>query len=482
MSKAWRIAGAELALLSRSRAAIIGVVALLLLSAIAAVTSAAQMQTELAQREALQQKTDALFEAQPARHPHRMVHYGTYAYRPISPLAAFDPGIDPFTGTTLYLEGHRQNSATFGAVRENSSLMRFGQLTPAFVLQTLVPLLLVFLGFSMVTRERESGALSQLRLHGASGGSILIGKWLALCAVALVALAPALAALVWIGAHFPSESSAAALIGAGFGIYLLVWVSLILGASALVGSSRSSLVILIAAWAFISVIAPRGAAELASRLAPLPTRAETDLRLAAELRTLGDSHNADDPFFAAFRARTLAEHGVTRVEDLPFNFRGAVSAEGEALTSRLFDDYFARTAATQRAQSRFVSALSLASPAIAVRHMSMAGAGADLETHLRFLQQAEAYRFALIQRLNGLHRDLLNFADDARRSSDPDAERRTRVAAQNWAAMPDFAFTPTSANERRNAMAPFLAVLAGWLAFAVLLCGLAANRLNRVEP
>jgi ABC-2 type transport system permease protein len=76
MSKAWRIARAEWALLARSRVALIGMIALVLLSVIAAVTSAAQAQAELTQRQTLQIETDALFEAQPARHPHRMVHYG----------------------------------------------------------------------------------------------------------------------------------------------------------------------------------------------------------------------------------------------------------------------------------------------------------------------------------------------------------------------------------------------------------------------
>jgi ABC-2 type transport system permease protein len=481
MRRALLIAGAELRLLQRSQLAVIGLVSLLLLSAIAAFSSASHMSAERAVRAAHQIETNELFEAQPARHPHRMVHYGTYAYRPVSALASFDPGVDPFAGTTLYLEGHRQNSATFGAVRESSSLMRFGQLTPAFVLQTLAPLLLVFLGFSMVSREAESGALRQLRTHGARGHEIVIGKGIALSLVAFTAMVPALIALGWIAVAAPAEAPAAGVIGAGFALYLLVWVTLIVAASALMKSSRASLVALVAAWAVIAVMAPRGAAELASRWAPLPTRAETDLRLAAELRQMGDSHNPNDPFFTAFRARLLSEHGVTRVEDLPFNYRGALSSEGEALTSSLFDRFFAETAAAQRAQVAILGHASLISPALASRRISMAGAGSDLETHLRFLQQAEAYRFDLIQRLNAMHRDLLTFADDGARSRSAEAERRTRVAAENWAHAPDFAFVPTTAAERRAAMAPALLILLGWFGLGLLLCGLGARRLERSE-
>lgn len=471
MRRAKLIAGAEFAFMVRSRSALIGVIALLLLSTIAAATSHAHLAQERVSRVSNQTQTDALFEAQPARHPHRMVHYGSYVYRPIGTLAGFDPGIDPFSGTTLYLEGHRQNSATLSAVRENSSLMRFGQLTPAFVLQTLAPLLLVFLGFSMITRERTQGSLSLLLSSGITARDLLLGKAVALGSVGLVALAPAWIALILMAVAAPGEAGAAAMIGLGYGLYLMVWVVGIIAVSAFARSGQAALLILIGIWCFVAIIAPRGASELASRLAPLESRAATDLLIQAELRQLGDSHNPNDPFFAAFKARTLAQYGVTKIEDLPFNYRGAVSAEGEALTSRLFNKHFSEVATTQRAQSQFVAYLSILSPAIAVRRVSMAGAGTDLETHLRFLQQSEAHRFAMVQHLNGLHRDKLSHADDAARSKDPEAEQRTRIAADNWAQVPDFIFKPTSAGERFSAaLAPIL-LLSLWLAALVALAG-----------
>ena len=469
MRRALLIAQAELALLVRSRVALIGVIALLLLSTIAAATSHAHMAQERVSRMVNQTQSDELFEAQPARHPHRMVHYGSYVYRPIGTLAGFDPGIDPFSGTTLYLEGHRQNSATISAVRENSSLMRFGQLTPAFVLQTLAPLLLIFLGFSMITRERSRGSLRLLLSSGVTAQDLILGKTLALSGVGLVALAPAWFALILMAIAMPSEAISATLIGLGYGLYVLTWVAGIVAASAFARSGQAALLTLIGIWCFIAIVAPRGAAELASRFEPLESRAVTDLKIQAELRQLGDSHNPDDPFFAAFKARTLAQYGVLKVEDLPFNFRGAVSAEGEALTSRLFNEHFAKLAAAQRRQSQIVSRLSILSPAIGVRRVSMAGAGTDLETHLRFLQQSEAHRFAMVQYLNALHRDKLSLVDDAARSKDPLAEQRTRIGADHWAKAPDFVFKPTSASERLEvAIAPILN-LTLWLVAMVAL-------------
>ncbi len=54
---------------------------------------------------------------QPNRHPHRVIHYGFLLFREEAPLAFFDPGVSPWAGTSLFLEGHRQNSASFGDAR-----------------------------------------------------------------------------------------------------------------------------------------------------------------------------------------------------------------------------------------------------------------------------------------------------------------------------------------------------------------------------
>ena len=50
---------------------------------------------------------------QPNRHPHRVIHYGFLLFREEAPLAFFDPGVSPWAGTSLFLEGHRQNSGQF---------------------------------------------------------------------------------------------------------------------------------------------------------------------------------------------------------------------------------------------------------------------------------------------------------------------------------------------------------------------------------
>ncbi|MDT1883647.1 ABC transporter permease, partial [Acinetobacter baumannii] len=82
---------------------------LTVLTLLAALNAYEHQRNANAQRAHYQAEANQEFEAQPDRHPHRVVHYGHFLFRPLNPLAAFDPGIDGYTGNTLYLEGHRQN-------------------------------------------------------------------------------------------------------------------------------------------------------------------------------------------------------------------------------------------------------------------------------------------------------------------------------------------------------------------------------------
>jgi ABC-2 type transport system permease protein len=479
MSRIGLVAAAELRLMARSRLAVIGLLALLALAAVAALTSARQTGLTSEIRHAQQHAAEAAFDAQPDRHPHRMAHFGSYAIRPMSPLAAFDSGVDPFTGVVLYLEAHRQNSATFGAARESSDLVRFGQLTPAFVLESLAPLLLIFLGFAMVARERETGGLRLLRAHGATGFDIVGGKALALAVAAGAAVLPAWLALGVAAARDVREAGVSAVIGLGYTAYLLAWVCAIAAVSALARSSRAALIGLFALWAVCVVIVPRLSAAWATSSIALPSKAETDLVIQAELRQLGDSHNPDDPYFNAFRARVLASYGVAKVEDLPLNYRGLLSAEGEKLTSKLFADHAARAAAIQAAQSRQQALASWVSPSVALRRLSMIGAGTDLSAHLSFLDQGEAHRFQLVQALNRIHATQVNAQADALRSKDQEAQKRSRVSSDNWRTIPDFSFVATTPAQRLAAMLGWLAQLGLWLAFAAILLWGGARRLNR---
>ena len=477
MSAIRLIARDELRLMRRNRVALIAFALLVLLTLVAAITSWANQQTIAAQRAQFQANAEGAFDAQPDRHPHRVVHYGHFIFRPLGPLAAFDPGVDAFTGNSMFLEGHRQNTANFGDVRQSSLLIRFGQLTPAFVLQVLAPLLLVFLGYGAVARERELGTLRQLLMQGVSGRRLLAGKALALGLVATLVGLPAMIGFAFIAGQPGALAAPMAMIALGYAAWLFFWTLLVILVSTLVRRGRDALLALLAIWAVGVILIPRVAPDVASQARPLATRLETDIAIQRDLRQLGDSHNADDPFFAAFKQKVLDQYGVARVEDLPVNYKGLLAIEGEKLTSGLFDRYASASFATQADQSAIMYGFSAISPAIALRRLSMAAAGTDLAGHRRFLDQAEAYRFDIVQRLNRLQADAVSYADDT--AKDAGADRRKRIAHTHWNTIPEFNFTPATGAELVGAALPGLAVVAAWLLAAMAGCWFAAGRFER---
>jgi len=479
MSRALLVARHEWRMLKRSRVARLALLLMLALSAVAFLTSVAQRNASNDLRARFQAQADGEFAGQPARHPHRMVHYGHFVFRPLPPLAAFDPGVDSFTGNTIFLEGHRQNSANFGDVRQSSLLVRFGQLTPAFVLQALAPLLLLFIGFGAIAREREAGTLRLMLASGVSPAALLGGKVLALGAVALLMLAPAAFALAWLAVAADAPLLPSFVLVAGHAVYLGVWVLAIVIISSLCQQARTALLVLLGLWTFTTILLPRTAPDIALATAPLPTRLETDIAIQNDLRRIGDSHNPDDPHFSAFRADVLARYGVGRIEDLPVNYRGLVAMEGETITSRLFDRYAATQFAEQARQSQIVTAFGLASPTIAIRSLSMAASGTDLEGHRRFLQQAEAYRYQIVQRLNRLQAEAVTLRDDSTRNIDPEAGQRVRIDPSHWKDVPDFVFRAPTTAEKLWAALPGVALLLGWLLVATLGIRAAARALNR---
>jgi len=466
----------ELRTMVRNRTALAGIALLAMLALVATVVSLHHMNSAAEYRARQQAAAQAAFEAQPDRHPHRVVHYGHFVYRLPSALAGFDAGVDPFTGSSMFLEGHRQNTANFGDVMQGSILTRFGQLTPAFVLQVLAPLVLVFLGHGVLSQERERGTLRQLMLQGASARSIVGGKLLALVVIAAVFLLPALVGLAIMAAAPAASMMVASTVMLGYLLYLGLWSVLVALVSAAMNRRRDALLALVALWALSTLLIPRIAPDIAYAAQPLPDRLQNEVGIARDLRAMGDSHDPDDPYFNKFRQGVLERYGVSRVEDLPVNYKGLLAVEGERLTSALFDQYAARSAAIQQQQNRRVSWFSMFSPSIALRQLSMAAAGTDLSAHLRFLEQAEVHRYRMVQQLNQLQADGVSYADDT--AQDAGADQRKRVDHSHWQEIPRFVFKPQASRAVLATMLPGVLILLAWLGVALFALDLRARRLE----
>ncbi|WP_373514750.1 ABC transporter permease, partial [Persicitalea sp.] len=130
-------------------------------------------------RQDAQQKSRREWLSQEPKHPHMAAHFGNYAYKKPSPMHGFDPGLTPYTGSSVYMEPHRQNDFLFSQSQENGTGLRFGWLSPALICQLVFPLLIILFSFNGINGERERGTLPLLLAQGIDLRRILFAKTLA---------------------------------------------------------------------------------------------------------------------------------------------------------------------------------------------------------------------------------------------------------------------------------------------------------------
>lgn len=452
----------------RSKLAISVIVMALLLTFFPVVVTHISISDRAHHREQLQNRAHQAFVSQPDRHPHRMVHYGHYVFRTPSVLAAIDPGLDTFTGSSVFLEGHRQNSAMFAQQEQSTGLTRFARLTPAFVVQVLMPLLLILLGYNSLTREKEGKTLHLMMAQGVSGVTILGGKLLSLVMVSLLILSPLLLAslltLFWGEAVITATFFSVAYI-----LYAILWCLITVLVSWVSSTSSMSFYVLISAWMAFCLIIPRIASTTGATLVHSPGKIETDFSVIERLRQLGDGHNSADPAFNQLKQQLLKRYGVERVEELPVNFKGIVAKESEAELTQVLNEFSQQRMDEELAQSQIVRSFGWISPLIAIRNVSSHLAGTGLETHHRFLREAEKTRFAFVQSLNTLQAEKVSYHDDTHRSQNEETAKRTRVDASNWQLLQNFSFTPDPASQRLSASFSGLGQLLVWILILLVL-------------
>jgi len=306
------------------------------------------------------------------------------------------------------------------------------------------------------------------------GRRLLAGKLVGHASIALAIGAPAFLVLLGMAAAGATPMGASLLLILGYAGWLLLWALLAVLVSASVRRARDALVALVGLWMVGVVLLPRALPEVAAASTLLPTRIETEVALHRDLKQIGDSHNPDDPYFNDFKAKTLARHGVTRVEDLPVQYAGLVGMEGERLTTGLYARAAEALARREEEQNHFVHGFGIVSPLIAIRQLSMALTGSDADSHQDFLNQAETFRYRFVQTLNRMQAEKI---PNVGAGIDP------RVSADNWKTVPRFAYVaPDPLRSAEVRIVPSLLVLAGWIVALGLLALPVARRLGRGTP
>jgi ABC-2 type transport system permease protein len=378
------------------------------------------------------------WEARPDKHPHRMAHYGYVAFRQRYPLAFFDFGMDSFVGNAVFLEAHKQNTVNFSEASLSNGLLRFGEISAAMILQLLLPLLIFFWGFDLVSREREQGTLKILLTQGISWSEIIFGKSMGLYFLALSIFLPSiiLGLILMIFNESALENSESFLryflLIINYLIYFFVLSVLAVFVSAKVTSSKSALISLIAYWLAFTLILPKVSQVLGQNIFPSPSKVEFDTTVEAELIKQGDSHNPNDPHYKVLKDSLLRAYGVDSTHKLPFNYSGYVMREGEKLSAETYKKHQTQLTETYQKQQNVVRYTAILNPYIALKNISMALAGTDFFAYNDFGNQAESYRYQLAQTMNDLQ---IKYISNKVKNS---ADKKAIISRQNWKDFPDF--------------------------------------------
>ena len=395
------VADKELRSALRDGRVLAGGLGLFLLGLVALLSAGAHYEALSRERVAAQAAVAQQWREQGEKNPHSAAHYGLYAFRPALPLAFFDPGVSSYEGVSIWLEAHKRNFATGRPADDMTPLLRFGELSLAFVFQTLLPLGLILMAYAGVASERESGTLRQLLASGVTPGQLLAGKFLGLALAALILLAPLLilcagALLLSSGFAWLPSALALALVHGLYGAMILL-LALIVSAQA--RSSQASLLILLAFWATTSFVVPRIAADLGRVLHPTPNAQEFLRAVDADLAT-GLDGVPPAVRIAQRRDALLKIYKVSREEDLPINFQGVVFGIQDDVGNAVYDKHFGSLANAIDAQIDVVEAASVLSPRLALGAVSQEIAGTSIEHQRQFSWGAEQFRRTLMQVLN----------------------------------------------------------------------------------
>lgn len=400
---------------------------------------------------------------QDRRHPHDAAHQGQHAFKPEAALAIVDAGIDPYVGSTVWLQAHRQSEVKFRPAQDATGLQRFGDLSVGWTLQVLGPLLVIVLGFNAWAGEREQGTYRQLLSLGVPPMRLLAAKAVALavCLGALLAPAALLAAIaVWAGAD-PGDAVDALLrfaaMSAGYAVYLGIFIFLTLGLSAVAPTSRVAITLLMALWIGQVVLAPRVMSEVARLHDPSPTRLQFDQALSADLKA-----TSDQTWTQAFGTTERWSSSV------PLNRWGMALQLDDHASYAVYDRRFGALWDTWQRQQALQEWAGIAFPLLAMRAFSMATAGTDFAHHRDFTTAAERHRRVIQDTVSA---DLVEHADTI-----GEVHFAYQAGPEFWAKVPPFAYHPPRVGWALHAAERSASVLAAGLALAAAFAVVGVNR------
>jgi ABC-2 type transport system permease protein len=397
---AWRIAGAETRMSVRDRRASLACLSLII--ALAATTLAGMRDFEERQRVAMR-TAEAEYQRwlnQGTKSSHSAAHFGQFVFPESSPVSALESGVGDYQGSFVFLEAHTQKLWQFRPAEDRTFLFRFANVDVGFVMEIVLPLLIVLLLFGAIAGERESGTLQQILASGVSISSVAAGKTMAVALLFGFVLVPYLAfAASWVAAQSvrpPDDLTRLALLTATWIAYW--WISAVLSivVSARARSSKQALIWLLPSWFVLSLAAPPAAAHIAGLVAP----SMDGLTFAAAIQS--DRYKLPVWYDRLDKTekRLLAQYSVTDLRRLPVSPAGVAMVEDEEAYDKLQEQRFRSLYGDWERQARAYALLGLIAPSLAVSSASLTVAGTDVSHSRHFAAASERYRQYLVQAMN----------------------------------------------------------------------------------
>lgn len=394
--------------------------------------------------------------SQDEKNPHSAAHYGTYAFKPKYPLSLIDPGVDKYSGISIFLEAHKRNESQYMAAADQTGLARFGDLTPDFILLFIIPLLIILTGYNAFTREKEQGTLQLLKSQGVSPWALALGKWggiflpILIITIGLFLIAAfLLSSLQDFGELSYGEL---VLMFVVYLVYYAVFINISLMVSAWARQSGVALVSLLVIWIVVCLAMPKASSNLADTIYPYPSRQAFTSAVEKDKKAGLDGHNPWSQAAKAFERETLEKYGVDSLSQLPFNFDGYRMQKGEEHEAEVYFKHYEHLKETHRKQTQVYRASAVLSPFLPVRFLSMSLARTDYGVHWDFADAAENYRLKLQEALN------MDFAENSSYGN-----WAYKADKSLWTGIPDFSYNPPTLGAVVNRNLSNFGLLALWV-------------------
>lgn len=385
------------------------------------------------------------------KNPHGAAHYGLHVFKPWQLGSIFDPGILPYTGTTVFVEAHVKNDAMHPPMADRTSLARWGNLSPAFILLYLVPLLMIVLHFNAISGERATKMHSWTASTGIPFRTWLSGKYVSAWALPLFFLVLCLGSVWAVSGFAAAELARVAWLMLGFGLFYGAILNGIFLVSSLIRTPASCLLILLGLWMAGSWMVPKMAASLAENKYPAPALAELRLRINEAMSKGLMGHGTSNERVDKLREEILAEYGVERVEDLPINFNAVAMQDSEEYGYEVFDHFYQQVKDQYNRQDGLFLKFGFLSPVLPASLFSMALSQTDEHAHWHFNRAVEMYRREFVEILN---REMMM------NSKTGDWSYRSKEST--WEKVPEFQYESPSLAENLRLTKGSLGALSFW--------------------